>query len=102
MNHDKSLTREQIEEVVLQIVRQMADVSDFGLAGRIGPETRVVGDLEFDSVRTVQLLTAVAGRFPGHVFTFQDLILRNGEFFDFAVRDLAEFVHEGIERSPSS
>jgi acyl carrier protein len=99
MNLDKSPAREQIAEVVLKVVRQMADVSEFGLAGSIGPETRVVGDLEFDSVRTVQLLAAVAECFPGHVFPFQNLILRDGEFFDFAVRDLADFVSRELDQA---
>ena len=57
-------------------------VEDWGLDVAIGPDTRLVEDLEFDSIDVIQLVVAIESAFQVRSLGFQDLLMQGGRYVD--------------------
>lgn len=89
------------ERVVLQdVIRMVEEVAtgwDHELADALGPQTRLVADLGFESMDVVMLLVAIEGHYRRQDLPFDRVLtvggqyvteLRVGEVVDFLVRHL--------------
>lgn len=94
-------TRDQVRADVLAIVREKSRKLDSVFAGPLTDETRIVGDLGFESVLIVELCTALARRFQKKL-PFQDLVFQNDRFQDFSVGQLLAFLEQHLSASPSA
>ncbi|TCP63428.1 acyl carrier protein [Rhodovulum bhavnagarense] len=68
-------------------------IEDWGLEAEIKPETRIVEDLEFDSIDVIQLTVAIESALGGRKLGFQDLLMRDGRYIDdLSLREVQDFV----------
>lgn len=91
------MKREQILGDVLQILREKCRRLDPGFAQALDEQTRIVGDLDFESVMLVEFCMAIGKRF-GRKLPFQELVLRDGQLQDFSVGQLVAFLDEHLAR----
>jgi acyl carrier protein len=92
------------EQVVADLVSILGDMtSDWDLdqfSGGIGPDTRLVADLSFESIEVVQLLVAIEKRFGLKNLAFDKLLVRNGQAVtDLTVDEIARFLIAEIPTS---
>lgn len=74
------LKRMEIEERLKATVADF--IEDWGLDAELGPDTRLVEDLEFDSIDVIQLVVAIEGAFGTRSLGFQDLLMQGGRYVD--------------------
>lgn len=84
------------EPVLAQLVAILEDMTqdwDTGLAGRIGPDTRLMGDLDFASIDLVALVSAVDEHWQRRDWPYERLLMTDGRYVeDLTVREIAEFL----------
>lgn len=95
-------TRAEIHRQVEDAVRRVLKDLDFDFAGTIGPNSRVLVDLDLESVQVVQLFAMIQKRFGNRKLPFQELIFRGDDVLDFTLGDLAEFIHSHLAADPST
>lgn len=70
-------------EIADRLRATVADfVEDWGLDAEIGADTRLVADLDFDSIDVIQLVVAIEGAFGTRSLGFQDLLMQGGRYVD--------------------
>jgi acyl carrier protein len=74
------LKRVEIEERLKATVADF--IEDWGLDAELGPSTRLVEDLEFDSIDVIQLVVAIEKAFDTRSLGFQDLLMQGGRYVD--------------------
>jgi acyl carrier protein len=97
-NHGKRgtrLTRDQLRADVLEILREKTRKLDTDFSGALTEETRIVGDLDFESVVIVEFCAAIGKHFRTKL-PFQSLVFQNGQFQDFNVGQLLTFLEEHL------
>ncbi len=63
----------------------------------IGPETRLIGDLNFESIDVVQLITAVEEHFGRRDLPFEQLLMKDGQYVDeVSVGQMVEFLSKHL------
>jgi acyl carrier protein len=85
-------TKEQVEQDVLQIVKDMTQDFDFEFEGDIKPEAKFVENLAFESTDIVELIGAVEKKFQRRKLPFHKLVLKDGKYADFSIRQLSDFL----------
>jgi acyl carrier protein len=91
-------TRDQLRADVLAILREKSSKLDSDFSGPVTDDTRIVGDLDFESVLIVEFCTAVGKHFRKRL-PFQELVFRNDQFQDFSVGQLLAFLEEHLAAS---
>jgi len=90
------LTTEEVAARILRTVREAVQDFDDGLADRVGPESRVLADLDLEAIQIVQLFSSIQEQFGARKIPFQELVFRGDDVADFSLRDLAAFVHSHL------
>jgi acyl carrier protein len=85
------MTRDQLRSDVLSILREKVSKVDSDFSGVLTEETRIVGDLDFESVMIVELCMAI-GKHLRKKVPFQNLVFQDGQFQDFSVGQLLTFL----------
>lgn len=88
-------TRAELLHDVVEIVRSKAQSVDIDFAGEIQRDTRILRDLDFESVAVVELCMAIGKHFRAKL-PFQQLVFRDGKFQDFSVADMVDFVEQNL------
>ena len=94
-NTERAWTRDQLRTDVLEILRDKSKKLDSDFSGPLTEETRVVGDLDFESVMIVEFCMAVGKHFRKKLL-FQKLVFQNGQFQDFTVGQLLTFLEDQL------
>ena len=94
-NTERASARDQLRSDVLDILREKASKVDSAFSGPLTEETRIVGDLDFESVMIVELCMAI-GKHLRKKLPFQSLVFQNGRFQDFTVGQLLTFLEEQL------
>jgi acyl carrier protein len=92
-NAERASTRDQLRADVLEILREKTRKLDSDFSGTLTEETRIVGDLDFESVLIVEFCMAIGKHFQKKL-PFQNLVFQNGRFQDFTVGQLLTFLEE--------
>ena len=92
---ERTWTRDQLRADVLEILRDKVKKLDSGFSGTLTEETRMFGDLDFESVTLVEFCMAIGKHFQKKI-PFQNLVFRNGQFQDFSVGELLTFLEEHL------
>lgn len=72
-------------------------VADWGVDAEIGRDTRLVEDLEFDSIDVIQLIVAIETAFGQRNMGFQQLLMQDGRYVDdLSVGQIADFIEGRI------
>jgi acyl carrier protein len=88
-------TRDQLRTDVLGILREKSKKLNSGFSGPLTEETRIVGDLSFESVIIVEFCMAIGKHFRKKL-PFQNLVFQNGKFQDFTVGQLLTFLEDHL------
>ena len=89
-------TESEVLSEVLKVVKELTSAVEFEFSGEIGPDSFFVADLDFKSTDVVELVVAIETHFQRRKLPFQNLVLKNGKYADFSVRDLAAFLHKQL------
>jgi len=74
------MVSEHIDNVLIEVLRDFT--SDWGLDVEISRQTRLVGDLEFDSIDIIQVVVAIEGALGARNLGFQELLMVDGRYVD--------------------
>jgi len=92
------LKRPEIAERLRGTVEEF--IEDWGLDAEISPETKLVRDLEFDSIDVIQLVVAIEGAFQSRSLGFQDLLMREGRYVDdLSLGEIEAFLEQRLARA---
>lgn len=82
------------------IINDMTSDWDTGFEGGVGPETRLIADLGFESIDVVQLVVAIEERFQRRDLPFEELLMEDGRYVDeLRVGAIADFLAKHAVRS---
>jgi acyl carrier protein len=96
-NAQRVWTRDELRSDVLEILREKSRKLDSDFSGPLTEDTRIVSDLEFESVAIVELCMAI-GKHLQRKLLFQNLVFQNGQFQDFTVGQLLTFLEDQLTR----
>lgn len=88
-----TFTRDEIERDLIAILTDMT--ADWGLSfdGGIGPDTRLMADLAFESIDVVQLVVAIEAHVKRRHLHFEKLLMSDGRYVqELQVKDIADFL----------
>lgn len=87
------LAREEILPRLIELLSDLTSDTDREFSGGIGRETRLVADLEFDSVDVVQFALLIEEKFRRRKLPFEKLLMTDGRYRDdVTVGEVAEFL----------
>jgi acyl carrier protein len=85
--------RDEIRKRIVNLLTDLTAHLDRGFAPAIGRETRLVADLEFDSVDVVQFALAIEEQFKRRKLPFEKLLMVEGRYRDdVTVGDVEDFL----------
>jgi acyl carrier protein len=83
---------------VVEIAEHVISDWDLDLPEPIGPSTRLVADLDFDSIDLVCLFVAIEGRHAETPLRFEELVTVDGEYVeDLTLDQVAAFVRKRLD-----
>lgn len=86
-----------IEGRVFEVLRELTKDWDLELPNGLTKETRLMGDLAFESIDVVQLAVALEQAFDRKGLPFEQLFMQDGDYVDdLSVRQLIDFLAEQI------
>ena len=92
-NKEQIANTDAISGRVIGILADMTSDWDIDLEGEINRDTRLIGDLAFESIDIVQLVVAVEGEFKERGIPFEKLLMVDGRYVDdLTVGDMADFL----------
>jgi acyl carrier protein len=79
------------------IVEEMTSDWDTTFEGQIGADTRLIQDLEFESIDIVQLIVAIETRFNRRDLPFEEVLMADGRYVDeLSLGEVAEFLEKRL------
>ena len=91
-----TLSREEVQKAVLEIVQNMTQDFDFEFSGGIKPESMLGKDLGFESVDVVELFVAIEQHFKKRGLPFQKLVAGAEEYQDIGINQIIDFLHQNL------
>jgi acyl carrier protein len=86
---------------LVTLIGDMTDDWETGFTGGLGPETRLMADLGFESIDVVHLIIAIEEHYKREDLEFEKLLMHEGRYVDdLTVRELADFL--GSRLTPGS
>jgi acyl carrier protein len=93
----ETLTKDRIQQQLVAILEDMTAEWDLGLAGPIGPDTKLIADLGFESIDVVQLVVAIEEQFQRRGLPFEEFFMVGGRYVDeIRVSDCVDFLHRNL------
>lgn len=85
----------QIEERLKETLAEFTE--DWGIEAPVTAETKLVEDLEFDSIDVIQFVVAVETAFNSRNMGFQELLMQDGRYVDdLKVGDITAFLSQRL------
>ena len=85
------------ERDVIELLKDMTSDWDTGFGGEIGNGTALIGDLGFESIDVVHLVTAIEQRYDRSDLPFEKLLMQDGHYVDdLTVGQIAQFLHANL------
>jgi acyl carrier protein len=89
----KPYDRQTVFQDMVTILRDMTSDWDMEYEGGIGPETRLIADLGFESIDVVQLIVAIEEHFQRRDLPFVELVMHDGRYVEeLRVADIVGFL----------
>ena len=89
--------KRQILQEVRLILEDMTSDWDIEYSGGIGPGTRLIGDLTFESIDVVQFVVALEECFKRRDLPFEQLLMTDDRYVDdLRVEEVVEFLNEQL------
>ncbi|MBF0334844.1 MAG: acyl carrier protein [Alphaproteobacteria bacterium] len=85
----------KVQELVFEVVAGL--VADWDLDAEIGPTTRLVANLEFESIDIIQMVVAFEERLQKRNLGFEKLLMVDGRYVDdLSLGQIAAFLHQRL------
>jgi acyl carrier protein len=85
--------REAVFRGVVGILKEMTSDWDMDYEGEIQDESRLIGDLGFESVDMVQLIVALEEHYQRRDLPFAELVMQDGHYIEeLRVGDVVDFL----------
>lgn len=95
-----------MQKAIVGILADMTADWDTDMTGPIGPETRLVEELDFESIDVVQFVVAIEECFRQRGLPFEELLMLDGRYVDeIRVKEAVDFLctHlNGFGEAPTS
>ncbi len=92
-----SADKATIETGVISVLNNMTQDWDLELEGGIGPTTRLMEDLGFESIDVVQLAVSLEQHFGRKGLPFEKLFMRDGDYVDdLHVNEVVDFLSTNL------
>ncbi len=86
-------TFEGISRVIVAILEDMTSDWDMAFSDPINENTKLVGDLEFESIDVVQYVVAIEEYYKKRNLPFEEMLMKEGRYVDeITVRDTVNFL----------
>ena len=79
--------KDQIIQGLVDILEDMTSDWDLEFDGSIGADTKLMEDLEFESIDVVQFVTAIEEHYGSRGLPFEELLMIDGRYVDEVVVD---------------
>lgn len=80
--NEQILTQERILSDIIDILSDMTRDWDIDFVGQIDAQTKLVGDLNFESIDIVQFIVAIEERFQRRGLPWEEILMTNGRYVD--------------------
>ncbi|MGF1640961.1 MAG: acyl carrier protein [Rhodospirillales bacterium] len=103
MINERSVDRDDIENGVVRVLQSLVEDWDLDLAAPIGPTTRIIEDLGFESIDLVQLVVSIEEQFGVRGLPYEEVLMQDGAYVtEIVVSDLIDFLQIQIPRHRQS
>lgn len=82
MNQEPLFSEQTILTNITEILQDMTADWDTDFSGPIGPETKLVDDLGFESIDIVQFIVAIEERFKRRGLPWEEILMSDGRYVD--------------------
>jgi acyl carrier protein len=83
---------------VVEMLRDMVADWDLDHSEAIGPNTRLIEDLAFESIDIVQLVVAIEQKFQRKGLPFEKLFMRDGDYVEeISVAEVVDFLYTNLK-----
>jgi len=90
-------TRAEIERDLVGILTDMTTDWDLDFEGGITGETRLMADLDFESIDVVQLIVAIEAHFQRRGLHFEHLLMNDGRYVtELQVKQMVDFLDTAL------
>ena len=97
------LARQVIEQKVVEILTDMVRDWDIDLDDPIGAETKIIGDLNFESIDLVQLTVAIEKAFNVRGLPYEQLLMEDGRYInELTVARVVDFLDDKLRAAPAA
>lgn len=98
MDNNNLLSKDAVLSHVVDVVRDMVADWDLDHSEAIGPSTRLIEDLAFESIDIVQLVVAIEQKFQRKGLPFEKLFMREGDYVDeISVAEIVDFLYTNLQ-----
>lgn len=92
-----TFTYAQLEADLVEILTDMTSDWDIEFSGDIGPETRLMADLAFESIDVVQLVVAIEAHVQRRQLHFEHLLMVDGRYVqELQVKQIVDFLDKTL------
>jgi len=92
-----ALAASDIQTAVVSVLEDLTSDWDLDLDGGIGPETRLMGDLSFESIDVVQFIVSLEEKLEIKGIPFENLFMRNGDYVhELTIREIVDFLKSNL------
>ncbi|HHW78536.1 MAG TPA: acyl carrier protein [Xanthomonadaceae bacterium] len=97
MTIPSSLTQQDVQAQLTSLLDNMIQEWDLEVLEPLGPETRLIEDLGFESVDLMQLIVAIEQTFGVRGLPYEQVLMQDGGYVtEITVRQLTDFLHRSI------
>jgi acyl carrier protein len=94
MTPPETLSKEKIFAEIARILEEMTSDWDIDFSGGIKPETRIIADLQFESIDVVQFIVQIETFFHRKDLPFEKLLMVDERYRDdFTVEEMVTFLY---------
>lgn len=94
-----SITQDEILDQLLLILKDMTADWDMDFSSELGPQTRLVSDLGFESIDVVQLIVAIEEHFQLRGLPWEEFLMSGGRYIDeIEVKGTVSFLNKHLNQ----
>jgi len=87
-------SKEELFQEIFRILKDMTSDWDIDFSGEITPETKIISDLQFESIDVVQFIVQIEAKFQRKDLPFEKLLMIEERYRDdFTVQEMVDFLH---------
>ncbi len=92
------LSKDAVLSGVVEVLRDMVADWDLDHSEAIGPNTRLIEDLAFESIDIVQLVVTIEQKFQRKGLPFEKLFMRDGDYVEeISVAEVVDFLYTNLK-----